>query len=65
MFRHRDNNADGESYMTYHKFMMIVRFEDSEESTVFHDIVAIDKDAAHGDIENAYGKCEVVGFRQS
>ena len=51
--------------MTYHNFTLIVRFQDDEENTVFNDLVAVDKSAAHADLVAAYGECELVGFRQS
>lgn len=50
--------------MKYYNFTMIVLFSGCEEAKIL-DVVAIDKNAALGDITNAYGETpDLLGFTQ-
>lgn len=62
IFTPSKTKTEGEE-MKYQNYMVIVRFEGDSENTVFNDIVAIDQNAAHADIVEAYGNCELVGFK--
>jgi len=52
--------------MNYFSFTLIVKFIENEESKVFNDIIAIDKESALADIASAYGETpELLGFKQN
>jgi hypothetical protein len=50
--------------MSYNTYNLIVMFNGTEENVIFNDLVAVDQNAAHADIQAAYGDCELVGFKQ-
>jgi len=49
--------------MAYKTFRLVVLFEGMEEAKIFEDLVAVDANAALGDIASAYGETpELLGY---